>query len=114
MTNGAANDQANGERRGEWRTARRMANGAANDETNGERRGEWRTARRTLNSEPRFAEPFAIRCCFSIFIEKPQQMANGPTNRGSLFNVRRAVLHSLRRFLFICSNVLYGGSERTG
>ena len=27
--------------------------------------------------------------------------------RGSLFNVRRAVLHSLRRFLFICSNVLY-------
>ena len=34
-------------------------------------------------------------------------MANGPANRGSLFNVRHAVLHSLRRFLFICSNVLY-------
>ena len=34
-------------------------------------------------------------------------MANGPANRGSLCNVRRAVLHSLRRFLFIFSNVLY-------
>ena len=32
-------------------------------------------------------------------------MANGPANRGSLFNVRRAVLHSLRRFPFILSNV---------
>ena len=40
-------------------------------------------------------------------IEKQQRMANGPANRGSLFNVRRSVLHSLRRFLFICSNVLY-------
>ena len=34
-------------------------------------------------------------------------MANGPANRGSLFNVRRAVIHSLRRFVFIFSNVLY-------
>ena len=40
-------------------------------------------------------------------IAKQQRMANGPANRGSLFNVRHAVLHSLRRFLFICSNVLY-------
>ena len=40
-------------------------------------------------------------------IEKQQRMANGPANRGSLFNVRRSVLHSLPRFLFICSNVLY-------
>ena len=40
-------------------------------------------------------------------IEKQQRMANGPANRGSLFNVRHAVLHSLRHFLFICSNVLY-------
>ena len=37
-------------------------------------------------------------------------MANGPANRGSLFNVRRAVLHSLRRFLFMFSNVLFQGS----
>ena len=34
-------------------------------------------------------------------------MANGPANRGSLFNVRRAVIHSLRRFILIFSNVLY-------
>ena len=40
-------------------------------------------------------------------IEKQQRMANGAANRGSLFNVRRAVLHSLRHFLFMCSNVLY-------
>ena len=40
-------------------------------------------------------------------IAKQQRMANGPANRGSLFNVRHAVLYSLRRFLFIFSNVLY-------
>ena len=34
-------------------------------------------------------------------------MANSPANRGSLFNVRRAVLHLLLRFPFIVSNVLY-------
>ena len=34
-------------------------------------------------------------------------MANDPANRGSLFNVRHAVLHSLRHLLFIFSNVLY-------
>ena len=34
-------------------------------------------------------------------IEKQQRMANDPANRGSLFNVRHAVLYSLRRFLFI-------------
>ena len=38
---------------------------------------------------------------------KTTQMANGPANRGSLFNVRHAVLHSLRRFLFFVPNVLY-------
>ena len=32
----------------------------------GNGRSEWRTARRTLNSEPRFAGPFAIRCCLSM------------------------------------------------
>ena len=38
---------------------------------------------------------------------KTTRMANGPANRGSLFNVRHAVLHSLRRFLFFVPNVLY-------
>ena len=38
---------------------------------------------------------------------KQQRNANGPANRGSLFNVRHAVLYSLRRFLFIFLNVLY-------
>ena len=36
-----------------------------------------------------------------------RRMANGSANRGSLFNVRHPVLYSLRRFLFIFSNVLY-------
>ena len=60
-----------------------------------------------------FAAPFAIRHNVSYLwkasedIEKQQRMANDPANRGSLFNVRHAVLHSLRRFLIIFSNVLY-------
>ena len=38
-------------------------------------------------------------------IDKRQRIANGAANRGSLFNVRRAVRHSPLRFLFILSYI---------
>ena len=86
-------------RAGEWRLTRRTARWAAN----GERRGEHWIAnpiRRAVRHSLSHSMSPDILWEASRDIEK----------QGSLFNVRRAVLHSLRRFLFciyIVSNVLY-------